>query len=120
METIMNNPEVKCDKCNGFGYDDDAHALALPCRLCHGAGVISGKHLASSLEYISIWLGLTGNQLRLRKYRGKWEAQVFNQGRIGLGEGNTMQEALTKAFDMAIEFMNDEYLERVTSAPIRV
>ena len=118
----MENPKMRCHNCWGRGricYND---GTSTTCGLCHGEKrvALNGTQIASSPRCIHLWLQLTGNELRLRAKGKTWEAQVFNQGRIGLGEGDTMQEALAKAFDTAIEFMNDEYLERVTSAPIRV
>lgn len=110
---MLKNPKVKCPTCNGHGKIcyDDAIGITMPCGTCGGAKALAlnGAQLASSLPLIKVWLGLTGNQLRLRKRKGeKCEAEIFNQGRIGLGTGDTLDEALAKAFDSAIEFMNEE------------
>lgn len=112
---MTKNPKVMCDNCMGYGSIcyDDAIGISMSCGLCYGKKQVAfnGKQLASSFLRINLWLQLTGNELRVRAKSNAWEAQIFNQGRIGVGAGATMEEALAKAFDMAIEFMNDEGIE---------
>lgn len=109
---MMKNPVVMCDNCMGHGRIcyDDAIGISTSCGLCYGKKQVAfnGEQLASSFLRINLWLKLTGNELRLRAKGDAWEAQVFYQGRIGVGNDVTMERALAKAFDMAIEFMNEE------------